>query len=368
MWSPGGQPKILQPKILSPYPLIRLGMSSEHSEVKALLRALAPKIERSKGELTSQQLGNGLYGLQRMGSEEEVVRIIQIMQRKTVASCDLRSIHDSLYGLLEKDDSDSSALRETIVSQLQSLGEAVAVEEVSVVTLTQSLHLSALVEKIPRWLSRRYEELLAGASSSILGSSETERRLVESLLRRLPSAMKTEQSKLIDGFELDLYFPQQKYNLEVDGPQHCWPSHQLRDRRRDQYLEKSYGIKVRRLAVNGRGSQALVETAHELLRKDGIVPPEGASLAPPALPKHAPPSQSFAQRANPPAVFPLAQPPKREDNANPKQTNKRDRQATKLEDALLSTAAPPEATTGEAEVGTPKKKKKKPLPKSFLQL
>lgn len=49
-------------------------MLTQHSEVKALLSAIAFKIPELTTEMTSQELGNALYGLQKMSSDAKEVR------------------------------------------------------------------------------------------------------------------------------------------------------------------------------------------------------------------------------------------------------------------------------------------------------
>ncbi|KAK3264321.1 hypothetical protein CYMTET_26932 [Cymbomonas tetramitiformis] len=59
------------------------GMGSNEPEVKAMLRALTPKVKDCKEKLSAQAVGNALYGLQSMGSKEpEVKAMLQALALK----------------------------------------------------------------------------------------------------------------------------------------------------------------------------------------------------------------------------------------------------------------------------------------------
>lgn len=58
-----------------------------------------------------------------------------------------------------------------------------------------------------------------------------------------------ECARLVDGFDLDLYFPEVKVNVEVDGLHHREPAQQLRDMRRDRHLEQHHGIQIFRFCL-----------------------------------------------------------------------------------------------------------------------
>jgi len=58
-----------------------------------------------------------------------------------------------------------------------------------------------------------------------------------------------EYALLVDGFDLDLYFPELKVNVEVDGLHHGEPAQQLRDTWRDRHLEQHHGIQTFRFCL-----------------------------------------------------------------------------------------------------------------------
>ena len=60
------------------------------------------------------------------------------------------------------------------------------------------------------------------------------------------------------GFEMDVFLPEEKLNLEVDGPHHNKVVQKRRDERRDHYLEAKHGVYVRRIT----------HTEWKLLRQD----------------------------------------------------------------------------------------------------
>jgi hypothetical protein len=59
------------------------GMSSDSSEVRAMLSALVPKVESCREALDAQHVGNSLYGLQGMGEGDEHTALLNYLYDKT---------------------------------------------------------------------------------------------------------------------------------------------------------------------------------------------------------------------------------------------------------------------------------------------
>jgi hypothetical protein len=79
------------------------GMSSDSSEVRAIVSALALKVQGCRGELNGQNVGNALYGLQGMSSDSsEVLAIVSALASK-VQGCreqlNGQEVGNALYGL-----------------------------------------------------------------------------------------------------------------------------------------------------------------------------------------------------------------------------------------------------------------------------
>jgi hypothetical protein len=64
----------------------------------------------------------------------------------------------------------------------------------------------------------------------------------------------SEQNKLVsnvlvDGFRLDMFFPNAKLNIELDGPSHRFPARARFDAARDDYLRLKKGFQIHRIQV-----------------------------------------------------------------------------------------------------------------------
>ena len=62
------------------------GMSGDHAEVRSMLRALSPHIERYKDPLNAQTVGNALYGLQGMMETPDGLNLVLFLVRSYLAS------------------------------------------------------------------------------------------------------------------------------------------------------------------------------------------------------------------------------------------------------------------------------------------
>jgi len=63
------------------------GCSSEHSEVRSIIRVLAPQIAKCTETLDAQEIGNALYGLQGCSSEHSEVRSILKVLSPHIPKC-----------------------------------------------------------------------------------------------------------------------------------------------------------------------------------------------------------------------------------------------------------------------------------------
>ncbi len=76
-------------------------------------------------------------------------------------------------------------------------------------------------------------------------STWAEKKLWAILRDRRFSAYKFRRQHDVGGHYLDFFCAEARYNLELDGRQHCFPGQQADDRERDEYL-KSRNIQTRR--------------------------------------------------------------------------------------------------------------------------
>jgi hypothetical protein len=86
-------------------------MSSDSAEVRAMLSALAPRVESCREALSAQAVGNVLYGLQGMSSDSAEVRAMLSALAPKVVSCrealDVQAVGNALYGLQGMGEEDS---------------------------------------------------------------------------------------------------------------------------------------------------------------------------------------------------------------------------------------------------------------------
>jgi len=79
------------------------GCSSEHAEVRSILKALTPQIAKCSEPLDAQAVGNALYGLQGCSSEHAEVRSILKVLTPQIAKCSeplsAQAVGNALYGL-----------------------------------------------------------------------------------------------------------------------------------------------------------------------------------------------------------------------------------------------------------------------------
>ena len=106
-------------------------------DVKLLLRSLAPKVAGLQERLTSQELGNALYGLQRMTSSSDDVRLIIRALIPKIESCvvpiEAATLSRGLYGLqsMSSDCDDVRALIRALVPKVESCDMSLSGHDIS---------------------------------------------------------------------------------------------------------------------------------------------------------------------------------------------------------------------------------------------
>lgn len=255
------------------------GFSSSVPEVKILIEELAKKIAVTAAELTSDQLGRSLFGLQGLSSssslfEESIIGIdsdeVQFLLSTLWDKIKIRTggmtmsaIGQGLQGITMLRDPIANNIRQYMYLQLLRLGiersesdetvlsvstvpskeseENAAINSEDIISVVRALRLNNLL--IPKWLATEYiriEEL--HAINPIIPMSRADKLVTQRYAFKY-SNEKFIVNTLVDGFRLDMFFPDSMINFELDGPAHRYPSRAKYDKERDLYLNKK-GYKV----------------------------------------------------------------------------------------------------------------------------
>jgi very-short-patch-repair endonuclease len=281
-------------------------MSSDAQEVRYVLGALAPKIEGCREELSSQEVENPLYGLQDMSSDvREVVDVLVAMTPKIErrGQCLLaQHIGNALYGLQGMDDrlEQVRALFGALEGQLElfdgimlPLDAAQAIQglldrkslpashirelvgaKVTVQRESDSeemiLHLGSVMlidgMALPASVSAAYDDALARECARAEGRSRCKSKFEANVMERLeklyPSLSFQANTRIVDGLEMDIYFPDLKLNIELDGPFHRARTTRSFNSKRDVHLQKK-GIQVHRINILRNTTSSAI---HEITR------------------------------------------------------------------------------------------------------
>jgi very-short-patch-repair endonuclease len=71
-------------------------------------------------------------------------------------------------------------------------------------------------------------------------------------------------NSLLDGFQLDIDFPEIKLNIELDSAKNKYPSKVRSDRYRDEYLKIKQQYNVIRLEISGKNVDDVVKEIYEI--------------------------------------------------------------------------------------------------------
>lgn len=269
-------------------------LDSDVPEVQELLGELAKKIALTQVTLSSQQLGRALFGLQGLRStssvfaesaiglaSDEVQFLLSALWDKVKLRASrpvpfhmyLGDVAQGLLGLTQLNDPIANNLRLYLYSQLTHIGSsntasaifsdtAVSATEASgrpatsrwqtsdyhtyapadVVSAVRALTLNSL--PVPVWLQTAYDSIARHHSTApVRALSRTDRLVAQRFTSQYP-AEKVLINCLVDGFRLDMLFPDVKLNVELDGPTHKYAARLLADAQRDEYLENE-GYQVR---------------------------------------------------------------------------------------------------------------------------
>ncbi|KAJ1430676.1 hypothetical protein B484DRAFT_448754 [Ochromonadaceae sp. CCMP2298] len=271
------------------------GFSSDIPEVQELIEELAKKIAITGAELTSEQLGRALFGLQSLTSSasifeesaygldsDETQFLLSALWDKVKVRTDGMQLADvglGLQGLTLLRDPIANNLRQYMYLQLLRLGieraegkvpeggEGEEVEKMNpedVITNVRALRLNKLL--VPKWLALPYMEIEAEhPESPVLPLSRADKVVTQRYTFTHPSRA-VRVNALFDGIRLDMHFPSAMLNVELDGPAHRYASRARYDLERDEYLTRA-GYTVHRIILFGRGIDDIVDEIEEVVSR-----------------------------------------------------------------------------------------------------
>jgi len=253
-------------------------MTGDVPEVQELVGELAKKVATTAAELSPVQVGHALFGLQSLSSSasiieesslgidvDEVQFLLSALWDKVKVvkgQMPLSSIAMGLQGLSQLNDPTANNLKQYLYAQVIRLGNQVEVPEnndadttegrhtgktsirvptagdiqtstarsfeevrqinndrVDIVSAVRALRLNDM--RIPRWLAVEYMKIEDSQIS--LPPSLPQSRGDKLVLQRYKALFPNEKmhgNSLLDGFRLDMNFPDIKLNVELDGPGH----------------------------------------------------------------------------------------------------------------------------------------------------
>jgi very-short-patch-repair endonuclease len=94
--------------------------------------------------------------------------------------------------------------------------------------------------------------------------------VVQRLETLYPSLSFQASARIVDGLEMDLYFPDLKLNIELDGPSHRARTTRSFNSKRDVHLQKKDDIKVHRINILHRKISSAVHEIAGVLSSFGV--------------------------------------------------------------------------------------------------
>jgi hypothetical protein len=170
----------------------------------------------------------------------------------------------SLYGSHHFESEAAQRIHTALINQLRSIDwdrRGVANVSLEISPIISTLHMMAAEHHIPSDISNMYKKFQEVPS---IHASRFEHS-VQATIRNMGVCMDSNH-KHDSGFELDIYFPAVKFNLELDGPHHGRAVQQRLDTRRDTFLI-SQGVSVRRLSLHEWRSASNLNTHKDLLKQ-----------------------------------------------------------------------------------------------------
>lgn len=254
------------------------GMAENIPEVQNLIGELAKKIASTAAEMSPEEMGRALFGLQGLSSQasifaesaigidsDEVQFLLSTLWDKMKAirkPWSLNAIGMGMQGVTLLKDPLAEKIRQYLYYQSIRMGEKPTEKSASeagadvsmsvntepmtvldIVSAVRALRLNNLL--VPRWLAVKYNAIEEEhMQKPIIPQSRADKLIVSKFSSQYPSDRMVPNS-LIDGIRLDMDFPDLKLNFELDGPTHKYPARARFDRARDEYLVVKKNYKVR---------------------------------------------------------------------------------------------------------------------------
>ncbi len=210
------------------------------SEVpKELLSILAKRIESMNWEMDGQGIWNALYGLQSMSEvPNELLNVLAERIESMSWEMDRQNIWNALYGLKNLSSDKAIEIQNYLFAKLEQWNYKYDQEYTAYVRQIYAIYN----REFPNHLKIIYDESVWLFTSG----SHTEFRIFDNIKDTYEEAL---HNHFMDGFELDIYIPSKKINIEIDGMYHRWARLQ-RNIYRDNYLKKVHQIRVERIVLN----------------------------------------------------------------------------------------------------------------------
>lgn len=236
-----------------------IGLASD--EVQFLLSALWDKVKLRAGRsepfhMYLRDVGQGLLGLTQLNDPiANNLRMYLYSQLTYIGSALLSApqevaVHpaaavggisaegDTTMSLTSVQPNDTSSTR----SDQRRAADYHMYDPTDVVTAVRALKLNSL--PVPAWLATAYDSIARQHSTAPVRALSRADRLVTQRFTSQHPAEKVMINCLIDGFSLDMLFPEVGLNVELDGPSHKYAARMLADAQRDDYLQNE-GYEVR---------------------------------------------------------------------------------------------------------------------------
>jgi len=212
---------------------------------------------------------------------------------RTKAAIPAQSIGRALQGLLTHRTSVGAKIVQCLKEKVELLESAKSeLNSHAVFLLVQGLSMHDVV--LPEWLDKSYKRHQARFEAA-----PPDQEIVQFATRMVDPAFKMHSPWVLDGIEMDVYFPAQKINIELETPR-TRISEDLFVQRRDQYLLDKHEVQVLRV-------QPTVQQLCEVLKKEGLMKrpkkvlssAEEDLMAPPQKPPKAPEAPPHKEEAPP---------------------------------------------------------------------
>lgn len=255
------------------------GLSCKSVEVQELLSELAKKISATGASLSAEQIGRVLFGLQGLSSEpsifadsaialenDEVQFLVSALWDKIkvfTGFMPLGAIAQGLQGITLLKDPISNNIRQYLYAQAiragseEGIRELGSLQDADIVACVRGMRLNGL--KLPQWMSDRYERAVSThrEGSHLIPMSRADKLVTQKYVAKHPNNL-MRPNCLLDGFKLDMHFPDIRMNVELDGPTHQYPSRKRFDKQRDEFLSVRRDYLVARIDLAGKSVDEIV--------------------------------------------------------------------------------------------------------------